>query len=90
MDLVGVAAVIGALATMAGVLGNLWLSTRTLRATHEVRDEVRTYNEKTTGQLAAEGETRRVEGIPHDERTAVEQRHVDEAPPVEPPQGPSR
>ena len=61
-----------------------------LRRTREVRDEVKTYNETTTGGLAAADETRRIEAIPHDERTAKEQRHIEESPGPEPPQGPAR
>lgn len=64
------------------------------RANHkvgeEIRDQVVTLNESTIGQLAANTETRRVENISHDDRTAQEQRHVDSAPLPEPPIGPAR
>ena len=51
------------------------------RALKGVKNEVRTLNESTMGQLAAAGETRRIEDIPLDERTAKEQRHMQSAPP---------
>jgi len=54
------------------------------------RREGRTYNETTMGGLAAANETRRVEAIAHDERTAQEQRHLDDAPQPDDPQGPVR
>lgn len=54
----------------------------------DTHTQVVTMNESTAGQLLADGETRRIEGIPHDERTAKEQRHVDDAPEPDPPQGP--
>lgn len=62
-----------------------WRNKRTIDDTHR---QVQTLNESTIGQLAANTETRRVEAIDHDDRTALEQRHVDDAPPPEPPQGP--
>lgn len=64
--------------------------TLTRRSVRVVDGKVDTLNESTLGQLAAERETRRVEDIPHDDRTAQEQRHVDTAPEKEPPQGPGR
>lgn len=73
VDLTGVALVITSVATLLGVLV-------TARVTLHVRNEVRTSNELTIGQLAAAGETRRAEDIPHDERTRQEQRHIDQSP----------
>lgn len=60
------------------------------RVVDDTHHQVVTLNEKPLGQLAAEGETRRIEDIPHDDRTAVEQRHIDDSPAPDPPQGPSR
>lgn len=61
-----------------------------LRATNRVHKEVRTLNEGTIGSFAAEDETRRIEALPRDQRSPTEQRHIDQAPPQEPPQGPGR
>lgn len=55
-----------------------------------VHKELQTLNEGTVGSFAADAETRRAEAIPHDDRTPTEQRHIDQAPMPEPPQGPSR
>jgi hypothetical protein len=55
-----------------------------------VHSELKTLNEGTVGTFTADNETRRIELTPHDERTPTEQRHLDTAPPAEPPQGPSR
>jgi len=82
-DAAGLALLVASIATLITALAGAIVTVR-------VRNEVRTYNETTTGGLAAQAETRRVEAMPHDERTAKEQRHLDEAPPDEPPQGPSR
>lgn len=79
----------GAVAAVPGVL-NFWGSRHAQSKLDAIHDEVKTLNDKPIGQLAAEDETRRIEGIPHDARTVTEQRHVDESPPPEPPQGPSR
>lgn len=46
--------------------------------TTRVRHEVRTMNEQTIGQLAANQETRRIEVIPKGDRTAREDRHMDQ------------
>lgn len=81
-----VAALVGAVAALATAI----LTPVVLIYTVRVRNEVRTYNEKPMGRLAAEDETRRVEAIDHDDRTLMEQRHVDESPPRDPPQGPPR
>lgn len=71
----------GAVFTVASV-GGLIIGLR-------IQREVRTMNESTMGQLAAGQETRRVEALDHDDRTAMEQRHLDDAPPHDPPQGPT-
>jgi len=52
--------------------------------------QVVTMNEGTLGSFAADDETRRIEAIPHDQRTAQEQRHVDSAPEPDAPQGHGR
>lgn len=76
---------------LASLHGQIEGQTASLGAQVEsVHAEVRTLNEGTVGSFANEGETRRIEEIPHDERTATEQRHVDQAPPTETPQGPGR
>lgn len=46
--------------------------------TTRVRHEVRTMNEQTIGQLASNQETRRIDHIPQAERTAREDRHMDQ------------
>jgi hypothetical protein len=56
----------------------------------DVHDQIVTMNGGTVGSFASDEETRRVEAIPHDERTATEQRHIDQAPTREPPIGPGR
>ena len=58
------------------------------RVVDDTHRQVVTLNESTIGELAANQETRRVEDMPHDVRTAQEQRHVDSAPEPGPPQGP--
>lgn len=85
-DFAGIALVITALGTFLIAVG----TTINMIRIGRVHDEVKTLNESTIGQLAAAGETARVEDIPHDKRTAQEQRHLDTAPIPEPPQGPSR
>ncbi len=82
-DFTGIGLLVTAVATLIAALTNTVVATR-------ARRENRTYNETTVGMLAAEGETRRIEKIPHAKRTAKEQRHLDDAPPDDPPQGPSR
>lgn len=78
----------GALAAVPGIL--TFLQSRANKVTiDDVHKQVATLNESTVGQLAAAVETRRVEAIPHDERTAKEERHVESAPPLGPPIGPS-
>ncbi len=52
-----------------------------------VRKDVATSNDLSLGALAANTETRRIEGIPIEERTPTEQHHVDDAPPLQPPVG---
>lgn len=81
--LAGVAAIISALAVLVTAF-------RTNRKIEQVRDEVRTFNETAIGPLASADETRRIEEIPRPERTAKEQRHVDDAPAPDPPQGAGR
>lgn len=70
---------------IAAVLGAL-----TLRKVADVKKEVVTGNAIKAGKVIGDGETRRVEDIPHDERTAAEQHHLDSAPEPDPPQGPGR
>lgn len=84
----GVAIVLAAsVAALPGVL--TYIQSRSNKRTiDDVKEQVVTLNESTIGQLAANTETRRVEAITHDDRTAQEQRHVDTAPPDDPPQGP--
>jgi hypothetical protein len=64
-------------------------SLRTNRKVDQVRQEVVTLNESTIGELLAKMETKTVESIPHDERTAKEQRHLDSSPEEGPAQGPA-
>lgn len=60
-------------------------STQTIaKDTHR---QVVTLNESTIGELAAADETRRAKVISRPDRTAMEQRHIDTAPPIGPPQG---
>jgi len=59
----------------------------TRRSVGRVEQQVTTLNESTIGQLAAAAETRRAEDIPHDRRTAQEQRHIDSSPEIGPEQG---
>lgn len=82
-DATGAALLIASLATFLTAATGTYVAVR-------VRRDVRTYNETTAGALAAANETRRIEGIPHDDRTEKEQRHLDDAPPPGPPQGPAR
>lgn len=97
-DLNGVAAVIGSVATPIVTVGVVLITQRRGAAKVDavaakvdaVHQEVRTMNEGTLGSFAAEDETRRIEQIPHDARTATEQRHIDQAPEPEPPIGPPR
>lgn len=78
------------IAVLVTALGTFVVACATAFVTVRVHREVKTFNETPLGRLAANTETRRVEAIDHDERTAMEQRHVDEAPPADPPQGPGR
>lgn len=86
----GTAIVVGAVIAAAPALVVIVLEVRTGRVARDTHRQVLTMNEGTIGSFAAENETRRIEEIAHDERTATEQRHVDQAPEVEPPQGPQR
>lgn len=94
IDFPGIALVIGALGlfvtTIVTAVVNLRATRAGTAATKAVHAEVVTLNDKTAGQLLADTETRRVEGISHDDRTALEQKHLDESAPVDPPQGPAR
>jgi hypothetical protein len=98
VDFTGVALVIGSIATLIGVLGAQYLAIRAVRSrvedTHAIAEVIKTsvdtLNESTGGELAAADETRRIELIPREQRTEKEQRHIDTAPPAEPPQGPTR
>lgn len=85
-DLNGIALIIVALGSFITAVGGVVVAIMVNR----VHREVRTGNELRMGELEAARETRRVEEIPHDERTAQEQRHIDTAPEPGPPQGPSR
>lgn len=50
----------------------------TLRRIEDMHRDVRTLTgQQTIGLLASEGETRRIEAIAEDQRSAVEQRHAD-------------
>lgn len=82
-DYSGPALLITAIATLLTSGGAFIMSLRSHK-------ELKTLNEGTVGTFTADAETRRVEAISHDERTAKEQRHLDEAPPPDPPQGPPR
>lgn len=62
----------------------------TRKSIRQVDKKVDTLNESTLGEIASEDATRRIEKIPHDDRTEKEQRHLDAAPETEPPQGPPR
>lgn len=80
-----------------GLLTTAFTGAYTAYATHHTKKitaviakGIDTLNDKQPGQLLAETETRRIEEIPHDERTASEQHHLDTAPLPDPPQGPSR
>lgn len=85
-DLSGIALIIVALGTLITAIGGVVVAIMV----QKVHKEVRTGNELKAGELDAAAETRRVEAIPHDKRTAQEQRHVDTAPEPGPPQGPAR
>ena len=56
----------------------------------EVKLGVDTFNETTIGQNSANQLTDDIEAKPYAERTAQEQRHLDAAPPRDPPQDPQR
>jgi hypothetical protein len=88
------AAAIGSLPPTIAILNASRMSRRAQEGIKSTVDDthaqVVTLNESTIGQLAADTETRRVEHIDHDDRTAQEQHHVDTAPAKEPRQGPSR
>lgn len=89
-DFPGISLVITSLGTFVGIVFTAIQAYRNGKVVQQVHQEVRTLNETPIGQLAAATETRRVEALAHDDRTAREQRHVDEAPPNDPPQGPGR
>lgn len=82
-DYTGIAVLVAA---CGGFLGSVTASIIALKGYRETR----TGNETRSGQLMANAETRRIEQIPHDDRSPTEQRHVDEAPDPEAPQGPGR
>ena len=80
-QLLGVAAIITAILTPLTVIWTvIWTGRSVARKVDEVRHEVVTGNEQTLGQLGMRTETRRAEDIPHADRTAQEQRHVDNDP----------
>lgn len=57
-----------------------WAGLRASRKIEKVYREVKSGNELMTGQLASAAETRRIADIPHEERTAQEQRHLEQLP----------
>lgn len=75
------ALLITSVATLIGVIVTAVISLRGLR-------ETRTGNALTLGQAGNAAEARRVEAIPHDQRTVAEQAHLDDAPEPGPAQGP--
>lgn len=85
-----VALILGALGIFIASLVGTWITYRSSTVIRDTHRQVVTLNESTIGELAAAGETRRAEDIPHDERTAMEQRHIDSAPVVGAAQGPQR
>lgn len=86
MDAATIAAVGAVLTAVTTPIGFVLVAMIQSRVHHELK----TLNEGTVGSFAAENETRRIEAIPHDERTATEERHMASAPPPEPPVGPGR
>lgn len=82
-DYAGVAVLVAALSAAIVSIGTFVRAGR-------IHNDVKTMNESALGELGAAAETRRVEAIPRAKRTVKEQRHVDEAPPADPPQGPAR
>lgn len=88
MTVVDIAALLTSFAAVIASVTTAILAFRGKRVGEEVRDEVRTYNESTIGQLLAADETRRATAIPHDDRTAREQRHITDSPEIGPAQGP--
>jgi hypothetical protein len=53
----------------------------TMAAIKQVHEEVKTANALKLGELADATETRRVQNIPHEDRTQAEQEHIDAVPP---------
>lgn len=69
---------VGDILTLIAATSAAIVSIITAWNTTRVRHEVRTMNEQTIGQLAANQETRRIEVIPQADRTAREDRHMDQ------------
>jgi hypothetical protein len=65
------------LATLIGVLATSIVSIITALKGRQIHNEVKTMNERTLGQLGADNETRRIEDIDPQTRTAREQRHME-------------
>ncbi len=82
-----VAIVLGALGIfIASVMGTV-ITYRASLVTRDTHRQVVTLNESTIGELASADETRRVGTIDFPDRTAREQRHIDDAPSLGPAQG---
>lgn len=90
----GLAIVLSAGIAAAPILYGQWRIAHHVKAVDdhvvEVHEEVVTGNALKVGASVDAAETRRVEEIPHDERTVAEQHHLDTAPPPDPAQGPGR
>ena len=65
-----------ALSTLIAALSSAVVAVITVLRVGAVKNEVKTMNELTLGQLGEATETRRIDEIPADERTARESRHV--------------
>jgi hypothetical protein len=85
IDYSGIAVLIASIGAFVGVCVTGYVS---IKGINGIKHEVKTMNESTIGQLAAREETRRAEDIPHDQRTAREQRHISSSPAADPAQGP--
>ncbi len=82
--------ILGALGIFIASVVGTFITYRSSVVVRDTHRQVVTLNESTIGELAAAGETRRAEDIPHDDRTLREQRHIDSAPALGPAQGPQR
>lgn len=90
LDFNGLGQLVTSIAILAGVLAGIYQNRKIVGKVDDVHDAVNTMNETPLGELGAANETRRILGIPHDERNPTEQRHLDTSPPPEPEQGPPR